>query len=111
MFDDNKTGNMSHYDSLQHRNQAYCKGCGRILDSVWCKVLPAGTIVDKCDICLGEGLPKGAIYIESDGLDRLAYVLYDEDMVAVWSKAPAGKWFEWWDLDLEAFAKEFGIKL
>jgi len=107
----NKPKNMSHYEALQHKNQAYCNGCLRILDSVWCKVLPAGTIVDKCDICLAEGLPKDAEYIDSPGKDRLAYTRFGEDGVAVWSKPPHGKWFEWWDMDEDLFAREFGIKL
>ena len=111
MFDDNKTVEMSDYERLQHRNAAYCRGCFRILDSVWCKVLPAGTIVDTCDICLAEGLPEDAIYIESEGRDRLAYTRWGTEGVAVWSKPPQGRWFEWWDMDLECFEKEFGIKL
>jgi hypothetical protein len=92
------------------RDGVYCRGCGRKLsdNGQW---LPCGTIIDKCSICLKEGLPREAIYIDSEGLDRLAYHKYDDDMVAVWSKAPMGKWFEWWDLDFEAFAKEFGIDL
>jgi hypothetical protein len=112
MFDDKDTRIIDNNFDFPARKGAYCRGCGRILDSVWCQILPVGTIVDKCDICLHEGLPKEAIYMESkDGMDRLAYHQYDDEMVAVWSRAPQGVWFEWWDLDLEAFAAEFGIKL
>jgi hypothetical protein len=111
MFDDNKIANMSD-KALSRLDGVYCRGCKRRLpdNEQW---LPCGTVIDKCSICLKEGLPREAIYIDSPspGPDRLAYHRYDDDMVAVWSKADSGKWFEWWDMDLECFAAEFGIKL
>ena len=111
MFDDKDTRIIDNNFDFPARKGAYCRGCGRILDSVWCQILPVGTIVDKCDICLHEGLPKDAIYINSEGPDRLAYVEWGDGGVAIWSRPPQGTWFEWWDMDFECFEKEFGIKL